>query len=1040
MALKSGTKLGPYEILSQLGAGGMGEVYQARDTRLDRLVAIKILPAHLADLPELRERFEREARALANLKHSNICVLYDIGRQDGTDFLVMEYLEGETLSARLKKGPLPVEQVLQYAAEVSDALDKAHRDGFTHRDIKPGNIMLVPQSGAGPKTSAKVLDFGLAKLKQEVAKATTPASEMPTVQGGLTQHGTLLGTLQYMSPEQIEGKVNEIDHRTDIFAFGAMVYEMGTGKKAFPGETQASVIAKVLEVDPPPMSSLQPPGNMVPPALDRVVKRCLAKDREDRWQSMRDLCHELTWIRKGGGEAAAPPAPEVGRTVPLRRWALVAGLALLIGAVVSGLAVWTLKPAPPQPVTRTVIALPPGQRLAQLDRPAVAISPDGSQVVYVASEGGVQQLYLRPMDSLESRAIPGTEGAVNPVFSPDGQWVGFSFVGGVLKKVSVSGGPAVTLASIGLAQGVSWGSQSIAYVPNTTAPLLRVPEEGGAPQELTRFATGEFTHRWPFFLPGGNALLFAVSLNVVDWSNAQIAVHSLETGERRDLIQGGMQPAYAASGHLLYATAGSLMAVPFDPRRLDVTGPAVPVLESVMQSPSNGAAQYSLSTTGTLVYVPGGGIEAAQSELVWVDRRGAEQLINAPARPYYGNPRISPDGRNVVLSINDLGGQVWIYDLERETLSRFSFAEEGGAFIPLWTPDGKHVAFLSGSPGNLTLQPADGSGGPETLSSAEYLQAPNSFTPDGQLLAFVEVNPVTGRDIWILSLSDRQAEPFLQTPYDEGAPVFSPDGNWLAYSSNETGRREIYVQPYPGPGGKRQISNNGGAGAGLESQRARVVLPQHRPNDGRGHHDRAEFCRRRSPASLRRQLSAHAGHVSQLRRLARRPALPDVQSPRRSLRPDANQRGAELVRGVEAPRPGAVIRGSGGFSPLLVTCHSSLFFAHGPTPQNTPNPTQGHARAAAAVRRDGIPEHRQGRRGPPREARYGRRPRVRRDGSVLSLTHDWRSPPRRVPLRCAPAGPPNPPARPLGHRLEPRHTRPHAVPHPRRPRLRPRSL
>ena len=854
--LSSGIRLGPYEILSALGAGGMGEVYKARDTRLNRFVAIKVLPVHLAEEPDLRERFQREAETIAKLNHPHICTLYDIGSQElvseprpegsgGSasqteppciiDYLVLEYLEGETLAARLKKGPLPLDQVLRYAVEISDALDKAHRAGVTHRDIKPGNIMLVSSagmgshgtksvpwasSGPGPEKPArtKLLDFGLAKLKQDVFRATTPASEMPTVPGVLTEHGTLLGTLHYMAPEQVEGKVNEIDARTDIFAFGALVYEMATGKRAFPGETQASVIAKILEVDPPPMSSSDPPGNLTPPALDRVVKKCLRKDAEDRWQSARDVTDEIKWITEGGGEtgagtsvAAVPARPAWLRALP---WAVAVVLSIVIG-----LAAWSLKPLPPQPVTRTVINLPPGQRLAQLDRPAVTISPDGSQVAYVASDGGVQQLYLRPMDRLESRAVPGTEGAVNPFFSPDGQWVGFFTVGGLLKKVSVGGGAAVFLGGGGFMHGVTWGNQRIVYAPNTTAPLVQLPEEGSAtPQPLTRFARGEISHRWPFFLPGGNALLFAASPNVVDWGIAQIAVQSLGTGERRNLIQGGTQPVYAASGHLIYAQGGSLMAVPFDPRRLEVTGTAVPVLEDVLQIPSMGSAQYSLSSTGSLVYVPGGGVEASLSQLVWVDRQGREQLLSAPARPYYGNPRVSPDGRSVVLSILDLGGQVWIYDLARETLSRFTFAEGGGAFTPTWTPDGKRVAYNSAD-WAISWQPADGSGGPEKLSSGEYRWAPNSFSPDGERLAFVEVNPTTGRDIVILRLSDpsagsgqgRQTERFLQTPFDEGAPVFSPDGNWLAYSSDETGRREIYVQPYPGPGGKRQISNNGGA-------------------------------------------------------------------------------------------------------------------------------------------------------------------------------------------------------------------------------------
>ena len=432
MPILPGRRLGPYEILSAIGAGGMGEVYKARDTRLDRIVAIKVLPAHLADRPELRERFEREARTIASLNHPHICTLYDIGQQDGIDFLVMEYLEGETLAQRLLKGSLPLEQVLQYAIEISDALDKAHRKGVTHRDLKPGNIMLT-------KSGTKLLDFGLAKLKQEVAPANVPLSELPTANDPLTAQGTIVGTLQYMAPEQLEGK--EVDARTDIFAFGAVVYEMATGKKCFEGKSQASLMVAILEREPPPMSSLQP---MTPPALDRVVKKCLAKEPDDRWQTAHGPCGELKWIAEGGSQVTlAPTAATKGIRALGRRGLILSVGALLLVAVVTGLAVWNLKPLPPQPVSRVTITLPPGQQLAGLDiGPAVALSPDGTHLAYVARQGGIQQLYLRAMDSLEAMPIPGTEGAVNPFFSPDGQWVGF-FAGGTLKKVSVNGGAAI---------------------------------------------------------------------------------------------------------------------------------------------------------------------------------------------------------------------------------------------------------------------------------------------------------------------------------------------------------------------------------------------------------------------------------------------------------------------------------------------------------------------------------------------------------------------------------------------------------------------
>jgi eukaryotic-like serine/threonine-protein kinase len=812
MALLPSQRLGPYEILSAIGAGGMGEVYRARDTRLDRIVAIKVLPDHAAARSELRERFEREARTVASLNHPHICTLFDIGHQDGIDYLVMEYLEGETLAERLKKGPLPLAQVLQYAIEIADALDKAHRKGITHRDLKPGNIMLT-------KSGAKLLDFGLAKLRQEGMPAT-PFSQLPTIKGAVTAEGTILGTLQYMAPEQLEGKTDEIDARTDIFAFGAVVYEMATGKKAFEGKSQASLIAKILETDPPPMSSLKP---MTPPALDRVVKRCLAKEPDNRWQTASDLCEESKWIAEAGSQiSSVMPVPAKGIRVLGRRELFVGAGALLLVAAITGLAVWNLKPAPaspPKPVSRLTITLPPGQQLAGLENgPAVALSPDGTHLAYVATQGGTQQLYLRAMDSLEARPIPDTEGAVNPFFSPDGQWVGF-FAGGKLRKVSVSGGAALILGDAAYSGGASWGSQGmIAFTPTTNiSALQQVPDAGGAPRPLSRLEKGDTSHRWPEFLPGSKAVLFAAGPTAINFTNAQVAVQSVETGQRRNLIQGAAQPRYAPSGHLVYAQGGSLMAVLFDPQRQEVTGTAVPVAEGVLQSPATGAAQYSISATGSLVYVSGG-VQAAQLRLVWVSRNGAEQPLVVPERAYFA-PRLSPDGRRVAVGITESEFQTWLYDLSRETLTRFTFE---GSYnpVPVWTPDGKRIAFESNKEGvpNLFWQLADGSGGLERLNTSEYIQVPMSWSPDGKLLAFMEVNPTTGVDIWVLRMGDpsagsgqvRKAQPFLRTPFNEGAPLFSPDGRWLAYISDESGRYEIYVQPYPGPGGKWQISTEGG--------------------------------------------------------------------------------------------------------------------------------------------------------------------------------------------------------------------------------------
>jgi eukaryotic-like serine/threonine-protein kinase len=818
MPILPGKRLGPYEILSSIGAGGMGEVYRAKDTRLNRIVAIKVLPSHLADSPELRERLEREARTIASLNHPHICTLYDVGHQDGTDYLVMEYLEGETLAQRLLKGPLPLEQVLKCAVEIADALDKAHRKGITHRDLKPGNVMLT-------KSGTKLLDFGLAKLTQAGSPAANPLSQLPTATHAVTAQGTILGTLEYMAPEQVEG--GEVDARTDIFAFGAVVYEMATGKKAFDGKSQASVIGAILKDDPPPISSLQP---MTPPALDRVVKKCLAKEPDRRWQAASDVCDELKWIAEVGSQTAMPAAATATaeRSHTQRRWVLVAGLVCLIVTVIAAFAVWNLKPTPappaPRPVTRTVITLPPGDRLAGPDQPTVALSPDGNQLAYVAIRGGTQQVYLRAMDSMEARTIPGTEGATNPFFSPDGQWLGF-FAGGKLKKVSVSGGTALTLGDTPFPRGASWSSQgTIIFAPGGIGVLEQVPDSGGTPQPLTHLEKGEVTHGWPEFLPGGKAVLFAGGAGNGSWGNAQVAVQSLATGGRRNLVPAGTAPRYALSGHLVYAQRGNLMAVPFDPQRLTVTGSVVLVVEGVAQSLVTGGAQYSFSATGLLVYVPGF-LRENLSTLVWVNRNGTEQALVAPARAY-DRPRISPDGRRVAVDITEEETQVWLYDLSRNTLTRLTFEGNANQY-PAWTPDGKRIAFRSNKagPGNLFWQMADGSGGLERLTTSEYTHTPHSFSPDGQVMAFQEINSTTGNDIWVLRLGDRKAQPFLRTPFSESAPRFSPNGRWLAYKVLRTQfiglcLPDFGLRMFATRSLLRSVAEGGGEGAGKEFDEA----------------------------------------------------------------------------------------------------------------------------------------------------------------------------------------------------------------------------
>jgi eukaryotic-like serine/threonine-protein kinase len=795
MALTNGTKLGPYEIVAPLGAGGMGEVYRARDTRLDRTVAIKILPAQLSSDPASKQRFEREAKTISSLNHPHICILHDVGHQDGVDYLVMECVEGETVAKRLEKGSLPLDQVLKFGAQIAGALDKAHRSGLVHRDLKPGNIMLTV-------TGAKLLDFGLAKPAVPLATGRTVTAA--TKQSPVTERGTIVGTFHYMSPEQIEGR--ELDARSDIFSLGAVLYEMLTGQRAFQGKSQLSVASAILEKEPAPISSMRP---MTPPALDHAIGRCLAKDPEERWQTARDLESELKWIAESGSQPAHPPGAGAQDIRAAQGRPLIWGLgALLLGAVIASLATWNLKPSTTRPVTRVAITLPPGPHLFLSGLPAVALSPDGNNLVYAAIQNGTAQLYLRPMDNLEARLLPGTEGAINPFFSPDGQWLGF-FADGKLKKVAVSGGAALTLAEAVPDYGSSWGSQGmIAFARGGPLLLGQISDPGGTSQPLTHLEKAEVAHRWPEFLPGGKAVLFAASNSRSNWTDAQIVVQSVGTGERRNLT-GGMQPRYAASGHLLYGQGGNLMAVPLDLERLTVTGAAVPVVEGVMQSGIYGVVQYSISETGTLAYIPGSA-QAAERRLVWVSRNGVEQPVAAPERAYR-SPRLSPDGRQIAVSIEGKETQTWLYDLSRETLTRLTF--EGNYNVnPIWTPDGQRITFQSTKEGpqNIFWQLADGSGRLERLTTSEHVDVPMSWSPDGQLLAFMETSPATGYDIWVLRLSDRKAHPFLQTPFSESAPRFSPDGRWLAYISNESGRYEIYVQPYPGPGGKLQISTEGG--------------------------------------------------------------------------------------------------------------------------------------------------------------------------------------------------------------------------------------
>jgi serine/threonine protein kinase len=794
MSVNTGTRLGPYEIIAAAGAGGMGEVYKARDTRLDRIVAIKVLPAHLAGRAVLRERFEREAKTIASLNHPHICTLYDTGHQDDIDFLVMEYIEGETLAQRLQKGLLPLDQVLRYAIEIADALDKAHRKGITHRDLKPDNIMLT-------KSGTKLLDFGLAKLRQDVAPAT-PFSELPTANNAITAEGTILGTLQYMAPEQVEGK--EADARTDIFAFGVVVYEMATGKKAFEGKSQASLMAKILETDPPPMTSLSP---MTPPALDHVVKRCLEKDPDERWQSAKDICEQLRWISDSGSQAGVTAAP-VPEQKSKKHLVWAAGAVAIVVAVIAAAPFYLRRTPPPaeKQAVRFTVGPPEKGSFASsgLGGSLLSISPDGAYLVFAADVGPSRsQLWIRSLNSPTARALPGTENAGNPFWSADSRFVAFS-ADRKLKKVAVSGGPVETLAVVSPTIG-TWSLEGVVLFIADDNSLSRVSESGGNATPVTTLDTSrsETGHFSPEFLPDGKHFLFFAQSAKVE--NNAIYVASLDSKEKKLLLNVSSNVVYVPPGYLLFHRQGTLMAQPFDADRLQLTGEAVPIVEGVGFNPFGSRAAFSASDNGVLAYRGGGG--AVPLNLVWVNRNGTEQPLAAPPHNYTF-PRISPDGKRVVAGIEEGEGQIWLYDISRDALNRLTF--DGSLNVdPIWTPDGKRIVF-KGKGNRLFWQSADGAGSAEELTTGKLSQnnIPSSWSPDGQELAFLEGGAV--RNIWILPLKDRTPHVFIASQTFESAPSFSPDGRWIVYTSTESGRSEVYVRPYPGPGGKWQISTEGG--------------------------------------------------------------------------------------------------------------------------------------------------------------------------------------------------------------------------------------
>jgi Tol biopolymer transport system component len=813
MALTAGTKLGPYEIVAPIGAGGMGEVYRALDTRLDRTVAIKVLPAHLAGNTELRQRLEREARAVSSLSHPHICVLHDVGHQDGTDFLVMEYLEGETLAARITRGALPLEQLFTIATQIADALDKAHRQGVVHRDLKPGNVMLT-------KAGAKLMDFGLAKAHGP--SSSLISSVAVTQSSPVTAAGTIVGTFQYMSPEQIEGR--EADARSDVFAFGLLLYEMATGRRAFEGKTQASVIGAILATEPPPISSLQP---LTPPALERLVKTCMAKDANERRQTMQDVLLDLKWITEGGSQAGVPAPVVARRKTRERLWMASAAVLLLATLGLAATVFLNWRAASEVRPLRVFVTPPEGAAFGPSGGSGgpVVISPDGKRLAFVATNAeGKRMLYVRSLESLTAQAFSGTEDATFPFWSPDSRSIGF-FAQNRLKKIEVAGGPPQTLCDTpggSGGRGGSWNRDGvIVFSPSSTSGLMRVSAAGGAATPLTKLNTErkEGTHRWPYFLPDGSHFLYVARGAAIiggssgEGSNEGIYAASLDGKDNKLLVREASSMAYAAS-HLLFVREGTLMAQPFDPSRLELKGDAFPIAEQVQFDLGFSLAAFSASSNGVLAYHAGGALQSF-SKLLWYDRSGKELGALGDPVVYY-ELRISPDGQKVAVDLYDAAARnidIWIYEVARGLRTRFTF-DPAFDRHPVWSPDGSRIVFNSIRKGqyDLYVKPSTGAGTEELLLTTGVNLQPRDWSPDGRFVLFESVgDPKTGTDLWALPMTgDHKPVAFVQTSFNELDGHFSPDGKWVAYVSNENGSDQVYVAPFPGPGGKWQISTAGG--------------------------------------------------------------------------------------------------------------------------------------------------------------------------------------------------------------------------------------
>jgi eukaryotic-like serine/threonine-protein kinase len=790
MGLTSGTKLGPYEIVSSLGTGGMGEVYRARDTRLERDVAIKVLPANLSSDLSLRQRLEREAKAVSKLSHPHICTLHDIGHQDGVDFLVMELVEGETLEHRLIKGPLPPDQTVRVAAQIADALAKAHKTGITHRDLKPSNVMLT-------KAGAKLMDFGLAKASGPAPFANV-LSEMTAEQSKLTVEGTIVGTFQYMAPEQLEGK--EADARTDIFALGELIYEMATGNPAFSGKSKASLIAAILSAEPQPMMTSHP---MTPPVLERVVKKCLAKDPDERWQSASDLAAELRWISDSGSQPGMP-ARRVARRKSWERAGWVFAALLLLVVLGGGGVWWFGTQQSPRPMYFNIPVT-----LAAND---LALSPDGHTLALVAYSGQTSKymLWTHSVGGRSATAVLGTEDASHPFWSPDSRSIAF-FSQGKLKKVDLSsGGSAQVLCDAPHGRGGTWNREgTILFSPDFFTGLYRLSLAGGTPVEMTKpeAARLESSHRWPLFLPDGRHFLYLAANFSGHFEANQIFLGSLDSGEKRPIVSASSNAAYAEPGYLLYLRDNALVAQRFDPRKYVLSGETRTLSDEVQYFPQTDLALFGVAGAATLVTQTGRG--ADKSQLTWFNRKGETTgAMGAPGA--FANPKISSDGRRLAFEQTDMDGRhvdIWIHELATNGTTRFTFGP-GLNEIPIWSPDGTRIAYGSSRKLNFSAyqKNADGSGSEREIADlGGQTEGVWDWSRDDKYVLARKDN-----ELWYLALPDFQAKPYLQPKWIVRNAQFSPDGKWVAYSSNETGNWEVYVSPFPNGTSKWQVSRGGG--------------------------------------------------------------------------------------------------------------------------------------------------------------------------------------------------------------------------------------